>query len=235
MQFFSEFIFTLLILFFSITSLTGIGYLTATILKFNSDELIFYYTFFGLAISIPILEIIHFFYPINIHVSFTIFILGTLLFFLLKNKYIESFQLPKSKITCTFFVILFLFWLFKSMDSITNSDSAFYHISFIKWINEFPLVGGLGNLIVHFANNHSWFLFVSLLGFSPIIENSYSIAGFLILILSICLIFTNRNKIPYPNILLPILVVTIIFNTSRLSSPSPDLAINIFIIIIFFY
>ena len=130
--------------------------------------------------------------------------------------------------------MLSIFWLIKSKDTITNFDSGVYHLSNIKWISEFPLIGGLGNLITHFANNSSWFMFVSLVNFSNIIENSNAISGLLMIVISICLIIKCRNRIPYPNILLPIFVVSIIFNTYRLPSPSPDLAVNIITLIIFF-
>ena len=120
------------------------------------------------------------------------------------------------------------------MDMITNLDSSIYHLSFIKWINEYPIVGGLGNLIINFANNQSWFLFISLLNFSPIIENGNSFAGLLILFVAVSLIL-HKNNIPYSYVFLPIFLVTILFNTYRFSSPSPDLAINILTIIIFFF
>jgi len=233
MQFFSELLITLLFLFFSITTLSGIGYIFASILNLNKTEVIYYYSFFGLAISLTILEIINFFFPINFYISLAFFFIGTLFFFITKTK---GFLLCFKKINFKFFIFILLsiFWFIKSRDTITNFDSGVYHLSNIKWISEFPLIGGLGNLITHMANNSSWFMFVSLVNFSNIIENSNATSGLLMILISLCLIIKCRNKIPYPNILLPIIIASIIFNTYRLSSPSPDLAVNIITLIIFF-
>ena len=232
MQFFSELLITLSILFFSITTLSGIGYISALILNLNKTEVIYYYTFFGFAISLTLLEIINFFFPINFYISLSFFLIGTLFFFIAKTK---GPLLCFKKINFKFFIFLLLsiFWFIKSKDTITNFDSGVYHLSNIKWISEFPLIGGLGNLITHFANNSSWFMFVSLVNFSNIFENSNAISGLFMIVISICLIIKCRNRIPYPNILLPIFVISIIFNTYRLSSPSPDLVVNIITLIIF--
>ena len=64
------------------------------------------------------------------------------------------------------------------MESVSNLDSVGYHLSNIKWVNEYPIVGGLGNLVTGFANNNSWFLFVAFLNFFPIINNGHVIARF---------------------------------------------------------
>ena len=85
MQFFSELFFTLLFLFFSITTLSGIGYISASIFNLNKTEVIYYYTFFGLAISLTLLEIINFFFqltPIFLYSFFN----RNFIFFYYKNK-----------------------------------------------------------------------------------------------------------------------------------------------------
>ena len=155
MQFFLELLITLFILCISITSLSGIGYISASIFNLNKTEVVYYYTFFGLAISITLLEIINFFFPINFNISLSFFLIGTLFFFYTKTK---DFLCGFKEIDYKFFIFLLLsiFWFIKSKETISNFDSGVYHLSNIKWINEFPLIGGLGNLIRHFANNSSW-------------------------------------------------------------------------------
>ena len=213
MQFFTELSLIILVLTFSFTALSGIGYLTSIIFKFNSDDFVSYYFFFGFAICLISLEIIHFFSPINIYISLIFLIIGIFAFLFTKGIYLRS--LTKIKITLFPFIIFLLlsfFWILKSMDMITNLDSSIYHLSFIKWINEYHYVGGLGNLIINFANNQSWFFFISLLNFSPIIENGNSFAGLLILFVAVSLILHKRNNIPYSYVFLPIFLVTILFN-----------------------
>lgn len=234
MHFLSDFFFTLVIILLSFTSITGVGYLSSLALKLKNDECVFYFTFFGIAISILLLSIINFFLPINFYISFIIFTIGSIAFFKIKANNFLLLRLPKTDFISIVLLIFPFFWILKSMDIITSLDSAGYHLGFIKWINEYPIVGGLGNLVTGFANNNSWFLLVAFLNFSPIFENGSAIAGFFILLLASLLIFFKRNNIPYPNILLPIFFVSIIFNTYRLSSPSPDLAVNILTIVIFF-
>ena len=65
MQFFSELLITLLFLLFSITTLSGFGYISASIFNLNKTEVTYYYTFFGLAISLTLLEIINFFFQLT--------------------------------------------------------------------------------------------------------------------------------------------------------------------------
>ena len=161
MLFLTEFFLSFVLIFFSFTSLTGIGYLTSSVLKLNNDEFVFYFTFLGIAISISLLAIINFFLPINFYITSTFFIFGSIAFFKIKLNNIFLLKLPRLDTISIFFLIFFFIWLIKSMDSVSNLDSAGYHLSFIKWVNEYPIVGGLGNLVTGFANNNSWFLFVA--------------------------------------------------------------------------
>ena len=64
-------------------------------------------------------------------------------------------------------------------------DAGLYHIPMVRWVAEFPVVVGLGNLYEPFAYNQSYFLYVAMLDVGPFAERSYHLAnGMLLLVLS---------------------------------------------------
>ena len=64
--------------------------------------------------------------------------------------------------------ILVLSWCLRAMAVPNNYDSGLYHFQSIRWINEEPIVFGLGNLHWRMALNQSYFGFLALLNLAPL-------------------------------------------------------------------
>jgi len=81
------------------------------------------------------------------------------------------------------FAAIFLFVLAKTADQPLNYDTGLYHAQAIRWIEEYPVVPGLGNLFRNLAYNSSWFLPSALTSFSFLGLGSFHVLdGFLFLI-----------------------------------------------------
>ena len=76
-------------------------------------------------------------------------------------------------------------WCLRAMGVPNNYDSGLYHFETIRWLNEYPLVPGLGNLHWRFAFNQSHFNFLALLNFAPFWGKGYASGGLFLLLLSV--------------------------------------------------
>ncbi len=69
-------------------------------------------------------------------------------------------------------------------------DSGVYHFQTIRWLNEYPIVPGLGNLHGRLAFNQSYFLFPAVLNAAPFFQKGHHLAnGFLITVMALQLLF----------------------------------------------
>lgn len=76
-------------------------------------------------------------------------------------------------------------WCLRAMGIPNNYDSGLYHFQTIRWLNEYPLVPGLGNLHWRFAFNQSHFNFLALLNIAPFWGKGYATGGLFLLLLSV--------------------------------------------------
>ena len=63
----------------------------------------------------------------------------------------------------------------KALDLPRNIDSRMYHFQSIRWINEYPIVAGLGNLSLQLGLNQSYFLLVAFLNVFPFFGQGYHV------------------------------------------------------------
>ncbi len=64
-----------------------------------------------------------------------------------------------------------------------NGDTGLYHIPTMRWLVEYPIVPGLGNLYVAYAFNHSYLLYLGLLERGPFVGGSHHLANSLPLLI----------------------------------------------------
>lgn len=76
-------------------------------------------------------------------------------------------------------------WCLRAMGVPNNYDSGLYHFETIRWLNEYPLVPGLGNLHWRFAFNQSHFNFLALLNVAPFWGKGYASGGLFLLLLAV--------------------------------------------------
>lgn len=82
--------------------------------------------------------------------------------------------------------ILFVLWIYFTSKGIMHYDSDLYHAQSIRWIEEYGVVKGLGNLQVRFAYNSSVFALSALYSMKFLTGHSlHSISGFFAFLLSV--------------------------------------------------
>jgi hypothetical protein len=227
--------------FFTLFILAGWGSLGKLIFQapsninsFSSDVL------FGVFFVTLSIELIHFFYPINIIVSLGIFGVGITLFFQQKKyvnilKDVLSFIKVQPYLSLSFLGIL-VYWCLRITKLSTNYDTAAYHLQIIRMINEYPIIPGVANLWTHLGLNQSYFEFLALLKFFPYFNGGYVVGGLLFFVLT-CLVLIERRKERFINFAWLSFILYLITHSpgSTLFSPTPDLIVGLIEIIIFSY
>lgn len=231
-------------------SYSGIGWLGLKILRidFLPENGVFYFIWVGWASTLFLLQILHLFFPINFYVSLPILILGLICAGRhLKSEFINSIRFPLSKIYLLLMAGVSVFIAALSMQSPTVYDSGLYHFNSIRWLNEYPIVLGLGNLHGRLAFNQSFFAYVAYLNLYPVFNHGHNLANsflLLTLIAETLMIFLKSISRPTSNdnclsvqiaaiLLLPVLFYMVIY--FNISSPTPDIASTILQILIFIY
>ncbi len=81
--------------------------------------------------------------------------------------------------------MLVLAWCLRAMAVPNNYDSGLYHFQSIRWLNEEPIVFGIGNLHWRLALNQSYFGFLALLNLAPFWNKGYAAGGIVLLALTL--------------------------------------------------
>ncbi|MGC9035460.1 MAG: LIC_10190 family membrane protein [Verrucomicrobiia bacterium] len=149
-----------------------------------------------------IIQCVNFFHPINATVQAVsdIIIFGIALFQIkkIKQDFYEMFDLfgydEKPTLNILLISLLFLISLFSSSARSTVTDVGFYYLQSIKWIQDCPVVPGLGNLFTRLANNSNWFITCAI--FNPYwLKPAYGLNGFLFFTTIVFLLKLNINPI----------------------------------------
>jgi hypothetical protein len=131
------------------------------------------------------------------------------------------------------FVVLACCW---AMAIPINEDSWTYHFQSTRWINEYPIVPGLGNLHGRLAFNQSHFGFLALLNFFPYWNKGYAAGGLLLFLAAAYTTFSvMRRDIPYNKLLFVLLLIVIEPMAKYSASPSPDFAVSLIQIVAAIY
>jgi hypothetical protein len=75
-------------------------------------------------------------------------------------------------------------WCLLAMQPPSMFDSGLYHFGSIRWLNEYAIVPGLGNLHWRLALNQSYFGFLALLNIAPYWGHGYAAGGLFLLVLT---------------------------------------------------
>ncbi len=149
--------------------------------------------------------------------------------------------LSLNKYVLFLFLLSFLFILIKSAATPSAFDTGLYHAQAIRWIEEYPVVPGLGNLHGRLAFNSAWFPANALFGFSFLqLQPFYVLNGFFVLIFAfICLQGLSNllaSQYRLSNILRAALSLPgLLVFKDQLSSPTPDLPAALLVCLIFIY
>ena len=218
---------------------TSIGFATIPFRKqtgslSSNPFTIFWY---GLGFCIAFLQIWNLFLPVTKYCwicLLPITVWGCLKFF--KPSY------PKQKIikpNILVYIFLFVILLFLSISSLDNTfiyDSLVYHFYTIKWYNTYPVVPGMGNLFIYLGLNQSFFLFPAFLNSLWInYKGACSTNGLLAIIVCSEIVVNNLRGFLknerlsfYSFFQLLFLPLCINVGVQNLSSPTPDVFVNLF-------
>lgn len=244
---------------FLLTVFTGIGLLFQKLCRPGSNADRGYPESFwtGFACSVFILQMWHLGARVNLAVFLILALLGSAgIFWNIKRIWYDfkncflNYKLP--------LIILVFISLWLGNRAILPPliyDSGLYHLSAVRWITDYPIVPGLGNLHGRLAFNCSYFLFPAMLEASAWPQKSHHIANGLLLlalymqmISSIFTVFRNPEKgrmqhLFYALLFGPVFLMTLSSNSPSavdklsslfiISSPSPDLPVMILGFVLF--
>lgn len=212
----------------------------------------------GFCIVVGCLEFIHLFVPIDWRVTVGVAIVGLLGhagLFKSKATLLKPEALDRSNAIGLVMItlsavqrypwrslaamIVTVTWCLRAMETPTMYDSGLYHFGSIRWLNEYPIVPGLGNLHWRLALNQSYFGFLALLNFAPYWEKGYAAGGLFLLLLTAFTVTefglgqSKRFRLIPNGILFSYLCLL----SGQIANPLPDTGVVLFQmgIFIFFY
>jgi len=170
----------------SILVFIGVGILICRLLKieFSSINNIFLFFWFGLAIAVVILQLWHIWFRVDWKISLLILILGLLGLSLhwKSNLQIAREKIPKNKVFWLLILTVAIIVANFSFGPVRPYDAGLYHLQTIRWIKQYPIIPGLGNLHSRLAYNNSNFLFAAMLEQNIYFLKSYRVTNGLFLL-----------------------------------------------------
>ena len=203
----------------------------------------------GYAVLIACLQIAHFFTAINPAFSWTFLAVsslcaGGIVALRFRGIPFKAKELPAMSPLVWFALLIAVAWLaFRPVFNITTQkivhyDVGYYYLQTIAWTTAFPIVPGLGNLLLDLGFNQSAFLVTSLFDSLGPHLWGYSLLGGVLpwlgltlsgfaLLQGLCAVFVMRKRLePIEKayaISLPAWIYTLLIN--NISSNSPDIAL----------
>ncbi|MFT3882722.1 MAG: hypothetical protein QM703_24100 [Gemmatales bacterium] len=165
------------------TTILGLGCGVTRYLAPRGFSDIFSIFWYGLAILVGLLQIMHFFMPLGLPGLLTSLAIGLLvgrndLLHLVKRH----LQILASKPMLFVVALLMILWFAnRCLGPNSCGDSQTYHIQEIRWATEYPIITGLSNLNIFFSISTSSILLYSLTDLGPLHANSMLVIHSLLL------------------------------------------------------
>lgn len=243
---------TLIVWLYIFTILTSLGILfnRISLLAIKDKSLlnensIIQHIFNGFCLCMGLCSLLYFFSNIGFTVHLLIAIPSLISIYVFRNDW--KIIISKVKNTAISFnlwqwlliFIGFISILLATIEEPTNIDTGNYHAQSIKWMNEYKIIPGLGNLLGNLAYNQSNFLVEAFFSFSFLKYGTFRVLnGFLVLVFILNIIKTFNLKNLKFNAIQFIGSIIIIFffihYKNWISSPSPDVIITLMTYYIFY-
>ena len=143
----------------------------------------------GLIAATVYAQIWSLFYKVGILANLVLLLICAISLFYGRGQLSYMMQIQKKKATVLKgigFAIVVLIWAYCTSRGYMHYDSDLYHAQSIRWIEEYGIVKGLGNIHVRFAYNSSFFALSALYSMPYIFGQSmHSVNGLIALILSV--------------------------------------------------
>jgi hypothetical protein len=193
----------------------------------------------GLVLLIHITQIVNFFSPVDWKTSIFIIASGLISLYLRRDSLEQTVRnikdncLQRPAITLVAGVLIVL-WLGLHLSIPGHSDSGLYHFQSVRWINEYPIPPGLGNLHTRLAYNQSWFNLVAILNFYPYLNVGHELSGMMLVLLPTLTILELRLDQLNKGICLTVLIILCLDKELwRYTSSTPDMAVFSFQVVVF--
>lgn len=195
----------------------------------------------GFGIVLGLVDLLHLFFPVDWKMTVGIGMIGLLGCkvgpSLKCRSMIHSIQtqLYKNWLYALAGCLVLVLWCLRAMGVPNNYDSGLYHFETIRWLNEYPLVPGLGNLHWRFAFNQSHFNFLALLNFAPYWGKGYATGGLFLLLLSVATVleFSQKQSKTWRWIFGGALFIYFGYVASGVANPAPDGVIGLVQVVVF--
>jgi|GEM_PF-2900938 len=212
----------------------------------NSDSNIPFAMVFlvGLASITTLGNYLHLFMSIGLVVNL-ILIISSLVYLFLDKSYINEYlskQIVKIKevniITVALGLVFVIFALYQTTSVTLSADTPLYHALSIRYIEEYAVIPGLGNLYHRLAFNNSWFVTNAIFNLSFLGVMQFNVLGTFLMIFSGFYFLSGINSILNRNysigawvrlLFIPILFYSYYYpHLGYTSSPSPDIPSALF-------
>lgn len=151
----------------------------------------------GLVITTVYAQIFSLFYKVGLVANLLLFITCIGIFVFYRQQMKADFRIYSKQlfsIKGVGIIGLVLLWAYFTSRGIVHYDTDLYHAQSIRWIEEYGVVPGLGNLHVRFAYNSSIFALSALYSMKFLLGQSlHTMSGFFALLLSICALDIRKS------------------------------------------
>lgn len=197
----------------------------------------------GFCVVLSVLELIHLFVPIDWSVTIGIAAVGCFGLWYKTTPPIQDVlnglivALKRYPWQSFIVAIMILLWCMRVMGTPNNYDSGLYHFQSIRWLNEQPIVLGLGNLHWRLALNQAYFGFLALLNFAPFWNKGYAAGGLFLLLLTLLTVIEigQKQSAQWKLSIGIVLFISLGLVAASTVNPSPDNAVTLLEIVLFLY
>lgn len=200
------------------------------------------FLFAGITAATVYAQFFSIFYKVGLWANLLLLVLCAFCFFRYKKEltdHLRTLLLTITPVKAGVTVLLFLIFAYGTSTGIIHYDTGLYHAQSIRWIEEYGIVPGLGNLHSRLAYNSASFCLSALYSFAFLGGQSYHCcAGFLAFLLAVtCMEGFSRERIRKPLLsdfvrAVAIYYLLIIFD--EMVSPASDyfMVLSVFYVII---
>jgi hypothetical protein len=197
----------------------------------------------GFCVVLSVLELIHLFIPIDWSVTIAIAAVGCFGFWYKTTPPIQdvlsvlTVALKRYPWQSLIVAIMIMLWCMRAMGTPNNYDSGLYHFQSIRWLNEEPIVLGLGNLHWRLALNQAYFGFLALLNIAPFWNKGYAAGGLFLLLLTLLTVIeiAQKQSEQWKFSIGIVIFISLGFVAASTVNPSPDNAVTLLEIVLFLY
>lgn len=187
----------------------------------------------GWVFGIFIFAIYNLFFPINAFASSLFYFSGIIVFFIKYLKKALLFLKTIEPLKLVLIILMIIITSFVAIQLPMNYDTGLYHLSSIRWANEYHIIKGLGNLHTRLGFNQLYFLYCASLSFHPYLSAyGFHLANTFLFILFVISLVLSGKTIDYLFICLFFFLPMPYF---WITSPTTDIASSLLQIIAFRY